>query len=47
VGPWPLEQRWWEPGADSCSRLQVITDDGAALLLSCRNARWTVVGVYD
>jgi protein ImuB len=47
AGPWPLEQRWWEPGADSCSRLQVITDDGAALLLSCRNTRWTVVGVYD
>jgi protein ImuB len=47
AGPWPLEQRWWEPDAGPCSRLQVITDDGAALLLSCHNARWTVVGVYE
>nr|MBA2308756.1 DNA polymerase Y family protein [Pseudonocardiales bacterium] len=47
AGPWPLEQRWWDTAAAPCSRLQVITDDGAALLLSCRNTRWTVVGIYD
>lgn len=42
-----LEQRWWDGGFDASSRLQVITDDGIALLLSCQNSRWTVVGVHD
>lgn len=47
AGPWPLEQRWWDAAADPCSRLQVITADGTALLLTCRNTGWTVVGIYD
>ena len=80
AGPWPLDQRWWDPTAGwRGSRLQVllggssgigdeVTVDsatghvdhaagpgearvaesgGTALLLCCRDGRWSVAGVYD
>jgi protein ImuB len=55
AGPWPVEQRWWEPDRPVCrqARLQVLLteqseeDTKAALLLVCDGERWSVEGVYD
>jgi protein ImuB len=79
AGPWPLDQRWWDPTAEwRGSRLQVLLggsagigdevtvdsatghvahavghgearvaeSEGTALLLCCRDGRWSVAGVY-
>jgi len=47
AGPWPLWQRWWVPGAASGTRVQVLLDDGVALLLAAERGRWWVTGIYD
>lgn len=58
AGPWPVEERWWEPaGGRRLARLQVVLDGGPArgegrsgpmaLLLACENGSWSVEGVYD
>jgi protein ImuB len=47
AGPWPLRQRWWTSDGVEGSRLQVVLDDGVALLLLARGGRWWVTGVYD
>ncbi|WP_410479253.1 DNA polymerase Y family protein [Pseudonocardia sp. H11422] len=47
AGPWPLQQRWWIPGSTSGARLQVLLDDGVALLLLGRPGKWWVTGIYD
>lgn len=47
AGPWPLHQRWWIPGAVAGSRLQVLLDDGVALLLLGRKEGWWMTGLYD
>ncbi|MFC5992747.1 DNA polymerase Y family protein [Pseudonocardia hispaniensis] len=47
AGPWPLWQRWWVPGTPSGARLQVLLDDGVALLLSGRPEGWWMTGIYD
>jgi protein ImuB len=69
AGPWPVDQRWWDPAAGwRGSRLQVLIGgvlepaegDGAgsgaseggqpgetALLLLCRDGKWSVAGEYD
>jgi protein ImuB len=47
AGPWPVEERWWEPGGGRRrARLQVVLE-ATALLLTCENGRWCVEGVYD
>lgn len=47
AGPWPVVQRWWGPGADRAAYLQVLTDDGAALLLALREGSWRLEARYD
>lgn len=48
AGPWPVHTRWWAPeGPGPATRLQVVLDDGTALLLCHRDTRWAVTGVYD
>jgi protein ImuB len=69
AGPWPVDQRWWDPAAGwRGSRLQVLiggvlepaegdrAGSGAAeggqpgetaLLLLCRDGKWSVAGEYD
>ncbi len=46
-GPWPVWARWWSPEATPSARMQVVLDDGTALLLIARESRWWVAGVYD
>jgi protein ImuB len=48
AGPWPCEERWWDPAAARRrARLQVVLAGGAAQLLSCEAGRWTVEATYD
>ncbi|MEM8923585.1 MAG: DNA polymerase Y family protein [Actinomycetota bacterium] len=47
AGPWPADQRWWDPsGHRRRARLQVVTTEGIALLLTLECGRWTVEAVY-
>ncbi|MGH3588265.1 MAG: DNA polymerase Y family protein, partial [Pseudonocardia sp.] len=46
AGPWPVRQRWWT-GNPEASRLQVVVDDGEALLLLASGGRWWLTGRYD
>lgn len=57
AGPWPADERWWEPdGGLRCARLQAVldvepgangSDDLLAVLLVCVSGRWQVEGVYE
>jgi protein ImuB len=48
AGPWPVEERWWDPpAARRRARFQVVTDDGAARLVVLEAGRWSVAAVYD
>jgi protein ImuB len=48
TGPWPADERWWDPDASRRrARFQVTTDDGAAYLLAVEGGRWHVEAVYD
>jgi protein ImuB len=47
AGPWPVEERWWDPrSARRIARVQVITESGALLLL-VENGQWWVEARYD
>lgn len=48
AGPWPEQERWWDvEHARRTARMQVVVDDGRALLLAVTGGRWTVEGDYD
>ena len=48
AGPWPLDERWWDSeGHRRRARFQVVTADGAALLLAVESGRWWLEAVYD
>ncbi|MGH3911720.1 MAG: DNA polymerase Y family protein, partial [Pseudonocardiaceae bacterium] len=57
AGPWPVEERWWEPGGGRrCARLQAVLDaepgsgrtgEPLAILLSRAAGRWQVEGTYE
>ena len=48
AGPWPVDERWWDPlQRRRRVRLQVVTDDGTARLVVLTNGRWTVAATYD
>jgi protein ImuB len=54
AGPWPVEERWWEPGGGRrCARLQAVldvagpADSPLAVLLACETGRWQVEGLYE
>ncbi|HET9255302.1 MAG TPA: DNA polymerase Y family protein [Pseudonocardiaceae bacterium] len=52
AGPWPVEERWWEPGGGSRRvRLQAVLDvesaEPLAVLLACDTGRWQVEGLYE
>ncbi|MGW6913348.1 DNA polymerase Y family protein [Kitasatospora sp. NPDC054939] len=48
AGPWPEQERWWDPdGARRTARMQVTVDDGRALLLAVTAGRWHLEGDYD
>lgn len=48
AGPWPLSERWWDPGsARRRARFQAVTEDGRAWLLSVEDGRWQAEAVYE
>jgi protein ImuB len=48
AGPWPVDERWWDPAvAQRAARAQVLLDEPRALLLICAEGIWTVEGVYE
>jgi protein ImuB len=48
AGPWPLEERWWDPEASrSAHRFQVVDADGTAWLLVLERGAWCAEARYD
>lgn len=48
AGPWPLDERWWDAARrHRGARLQLVTDDHVARLLTARGGRWWVEATYD
>jgi len=48
AGPWPVDERWWDPDAHRRrARWQVVTADGTAHLLAVEGGRWSVEATYD
>ena len=47
-GPWPADERWWDPAvARRRARLQVLLDDGTAHLLVLEQGQWRLEATYD
>ena len=48
AGPWPVDERWWDP-ATRCrrARIQVVTAGGEAHLLTLSGGRWALEATYD
>ena len=47
AGPWPLDERWWEPRRHRrLARFQVVTADGAAHLVLAEHHHWWVAASY-
>jgi len=48
AGPWPCEERWWDPEASRRrARLQVTLADGTAHLVALEAGCWRLEGTYD
>ncbi|HEU5084467.1 MAG TPA: DNA polymerase Y family protein [Acidimicrobiales bacterium] len=48
AGPWPVDERWWDPDRHSRRvRFQVVTDDGAAHLVVLEGGTWSIAATYD
>ncbi len=48
AGPWPLEERWWDPASrHRRARFQMVTDDGQAHLVVLTGGRWWLAATYD
>jgi protein ImuB len=48
AGPWPLEERWWDPSSHRRrARLQVMLEDGSSHLLSLEKGSWRLEASYD
>jgi protein ImuB len=55
AGPWPVDERWWDPEQVKCgrtARVQVLLDGddraaGRAMLLCYRQRQWYLEGVYE
>jgi protein ImuB len=48
AGPWPVEERWWDPPAHRRrARFQLSTSAGAAHLATVEGGRWWIEATYD
>ncbi len=48
AGPWPVEERWWDPGRHRrVARFQIVTVDGEAHLVIAEHRRWWVAAAYE
>jgi len=48
AGPWPVDERWWDPEhARRYARFQIVGVDGSAWLLAVENGAWWTEARYD
>ena len=48
AGPWPVDERWWDPKAHRrVAHLQILTSGGDAYLLKLTGGRWWIEATYD
>ncbi|MDQ1402293.1 MAG: protein ImuB [Actinomycetota bacterium] len=48
AGPWPIDERWWDPPAHRRrARFQLVTSTGAAYLAVLEGRRWWIEAIYD
>jgi protein ImuB len=48
AGPWPVDERWWDPPARRRrARFQAVNALGVAYLLSVEKGMWWIEAVYD
>ncbi|WP_041707581.1 DNA polymerase Y family protein [Acidipropionibacterium acidipropionici] len=47
AGPWPVLQRWWDAGATSVERFQLVTEDQQAWVLAASGDSWWAEARYD
>ncbi len=48
AGPWPVDERWWDPDEHRRrARFQIVADDGHARLLNLERGQWWVTAVWD
>jgi protein ImuB len=48
AGPWPVDERWWDPPAHRRrARFQLATSDGRAYLVSVEGGQWFIEATYD
>lgn len=48
AGPWPLDERWWDPaGHRRRARFQILLEDGGAHLVVLEGGRWGIEASYD
>ena len=48
AGPWPCDERWWDPlHGRRRARIQAVTADGIARLLSLEAGRWCQEAIWD
>jgi protein ImuB len=48
AGPWPVDERWWDPPAHRRrARFQLLTSTGTAYLAAVEGGRWWIEATYD
>ena len=48
AGPWLSDERWWDPHTHQRrARLQLLLEDGRAVLVFCEHHAWSIEGWYD
>lgn len=48
AGPWPADERWWDPASASRrARFQLVTADGSAWLAAVQDGCWLIEARYD
>ena len=48
AGPWPVEERWWDPQRHSRrARFQVVTEGGRAHVVALESGGWVIEATYD
>ncbi|WP_253904386.1 DNA polymerase Y family protein [Arthrobacter sp. Br18] len=47
AGPWPINERWWDPGGRMLNRFQLVDSSGSAWLLLLENQEWFSEASYD
>jgi protein ImuB len=48
AGPWPIDERWWDPPAHRRrARFQLVTSTGVAYLAVLEGRRWWIEAIYD